>query len=523
MALPQENLARSMEVLMSINRDGIIRATEISRVHRQRLVDAGFLKDIMRGWFMTTNPAAKPGETVEWCAAFWNFASRYLEYRFGDQYHLSAESSILAFVGTKIPRQITIHSSKRIFQLVSLPFGTSFVISPRKNLTASIRQNGVNVMPIADALCEIPASFFDSMPLDAEIAMKMVRDPSEIMRNILSTGKSAIAGRLAGAYRFIGKPDFADAILKTMQGLGYDIREANPFRVSQPALSCSRVVSPYAERIRAQWAAWRDTVEDVMPGIQTDAPGIDETLKQIEDAYVHDAYNSLSIEGYRVTEEMIEKVRDGKWNPEDNADDAQQRNAMAAKGYRVAFQSVKKSIQSVMSGANMADTVAASRQEWFSGLFSPSVQAGIIKPQDLAGFRVQPVYIKDSMHVPPHKDYLADCMDALNECVKNENNPAVAAVLGHFFFVYIHPYMDGNGRTARFMMNAILSSSGHTWTVINQKNRNEYFASLEKASVGGDIEPFARFIASEMACSAALIQATERHESGECRHPDQIS
>lgn len=47
--------------------------------------------------------------------------------------------------------------------------------------------------------------------------------------------------------------------------------------------------------------------------------------------------------------------------------------------------------------------------------------------------------------------------------------PGVRAVLGHFFFVYIHPYMDGNGRLGRFLMNALFASSTaelpQTWLV----------------------------------------------------------
>lgn len=48
-----------------------------------------------------------------------------------------------------------------------------------------------------------------------------------------------------------------------------------------------------------------------------------------------------------------------------------------------------------------------------------------------------------------------DAMPVLTELLESEGNDIVRAVLGHFFFVYIHPYMDGNGRTARFLMNVM--------------------------------------------------------------------
>ena len=62
-------------------------------------------------------------------------------------------------------------------------------------------------------------------------------------------------------------------------------------------------------------------------------------------------------------------------------------------------------------------------------------------------------------------------------------------------FVYIHPYMDGNGRIARFLMNIMLASGGYSWIVIPLEKRNEYMASLEKASVKQNITDFTKFIA----------------------------
>ncbi len=85
-------------------------------------------------------------------------------------------------------------------------------------------------------------------------------------------------------------------------------------------------------------------------------------------------------------------------------------------------------------------------------------------------------------------------MPTLFEMLREESNAGVRAVLGHFIFVYIHPYMDGNGRIARFLMNTLLASGNYPWTVINLESREEYMASLEKASVGNDITDFASFV-----------------------------
>ena len=86
-------------------------------------------------------------------------------------------------------------------------------------------------------------------------------------------------------------------------------------------------------------------------------------------------------------------------------------------------------------------------------------------------------------------------MPVLFELLKEGPNPGVRAVLGHFIFVYIHPYMDGNGRIVRFLMNVMLAPGGFSWTVIPVEKRKEYMAALEKASVKHEIDDFARFIA----------------------------
>jgi Fic family protein len=91
-----------------------------------------------------------------------------------------------------------------------------------------------------------------------------------------------------------------------------------------------------------------------------------------------------------------------------------------------------------------------------------------------------------------------DAMPTLFDLFSQEKEPSVRAVLGHWFFGYIHPYPDGNGRMARFLMNVMLASGGYPWTVIRVEDRNAYLAALEAASVDANIEPFAQFIAERV-------------------------
>jgi Fic family protein len=177
-----------------------------------------------------------------------------------------------------------------------------------------------------------------------------------------------------------------------------------------------------------------------------------------------------------------------------NPDDKRQRDAMAARGYWQATQKVRESLLKILNGGNPGDVAEADHSEWYRELFAPGVAANIIKPSDLAGYRNSQVYISQSKHVPLNANAVRDAMPAFFDLLKQETEPSVRAVLGHFIFVYIHPYMDGNGRMARFLMNAMLASGGYPWTVITIDNRNRYMKALEKASVESFIDDFARYL-----------------------------
>jgi Fic family protein len=100
--------------------------------------------------------------------------------------------------------------------------------------------------------------------------------------------------------------------------------------------------------------------------------------------------------------------------------------------------------------------------------------------------------------VPPRWEVVPDAVEAMFDLLEGEKEPAARIVLGHWLFGYIHPYPDGNGRMARFLMNAMLASGGYPWTVIRVEDRATYMKALESASVQMNIGPFAAFIADRV-------------------------
>jgi fido (protein-threonine AMPylation protein) len=499
MASPSEKLAQSLEVFQHLQDAGkvAIRSNDLSRVHRNRLVKNGFLQEVMKGWYIPTRPDQAAGESTAWYATYWSFCSDYLRDRFGDDWCLTPEHSLSLHVGNRtVPPQLLVRSSKGSNNITALPQNTSIldIQSALPAIPDQKKENDLNVLSLPASLVACSPHYFRNHPTDARAALSTISDASEILPRLLDGGHSVIAGRLAGGFRNIGRDRIADDILKAMKSADFDCREEDPF--DAPALfTFGRFErSPYMNRIRLMWHAMREPILKQFipsPGMPSN---IDDYLERVQETYVTDAYHSLSIEGYRVNRELIDRARLCTWNPDTDEKDREQRDALAARGYWLAYQAVRKSVRRVLSGENAGIVAEDGHGDWYRELFAPSVTAGLLRTADLAGYRNGQVFIRHSMHVPPNPEAVRDMMPAFFELLRDEKEPSVRVVLGHFVFVYIHPYMDGNGRIGRFLMNTMLASGGYPWTVIPVERRADYLSALEIASTAQNISPFCKFL-----------------------------
>lgn len=494
----QEKIANALMRVTKTVKGNIIYSNEISRTDRELLLKTNWLQPIIKGWFMLIRPDMEKGETSLWYANYWQFIAKYLGHHFGKNYCLSAESSIdLHSDISTIPSQLIVIVSKGGGSTINLPLQTSILAyKDPKNIPDEREEiKGIQVMNLGYALCKATPTFFIKDSLKIEVALRLIRSSDELLIPILKYGFHSSLNRLIGAYRFLNDNEMAESLEEGLKPFGERISPQNPFIHKEP-LTASRAVSPYVARLLSMWKIYRETVIAELPHPKN----FDREyyFSQMEEVYKEDAYNSLSIEGYRVDQQLIEKVRNNVWDLDNQWQDKEASNTLAARGYYEAFQEVKKSISKVFDGDNSANILEKDLAKWFQALFSPSVRAGILKPVDIIGYRKFPVYISGSRHIPLPKESLLDAMEALFGCLKDEPQAGVRGILGHFFLGYIHPYMDGNGRIARFMMNFMFASGGYPWTIIHVKNRKEYLAALEEASVNNNIYPFVRFIVNEL-------------------------
>ncbi|MDP2828470.1 MAG: Fic family protein [Sulfuricellaceae bacterium] len=499
MSAPHEKLADSLRVLQQTQADGrtVFQSTEFSRTHRERLVSNGFLQEVVKGWYMLSNPAERNGESTGWYASFFTFVAAYCNERFGADWHLSPEASLAVYTrSTAIPSQVLVYAKAGKNNNLSLRYGTSIFDykTPAMPAPSDIAVvNGLRLLTLPLALVKATPTLFVEKALDMQVALSQITDVSDVLSKLLDGGQSVVAGRIAGAFRAAGRAEDADRIVNTLKLSGYQVTEQNPF-AKRILSDIPNAEGPCSTRIRLMWAEMREAIISAFPS----APGLPSNiaayLADVDERHIEDAYHSLSIEGYQVSEELIAKIAAGSWTPAANEQDKQDRNALAAKGYNLAFQQVRASVSKILEGAEPGAVTQKAHHDWYMHLFSPSVGAGLLEAKHLAGYRSWPVYIRNARHVPPSKESLREAMPTLFKLISSEPEASVRAVLGHFIFVYIHPYGDGNGRIGRFLMNTMLASGGYPWTVVRVTTRDEYMNALEDASVKGNIQPFAEFI-----------------------------
>src|SRR5215471_18660779 len=240
MSTPHEKLAAALTALRERQQSGqrVFRSQEFTRLHRERLTRHGFLREVIKGWLISSSPDARDGESTPWYASFWEFCSRYCDARFGGAWHLSPEISLLLHAeNTVIPSQVIVHSPQATNHKTPLLFGTSLYdlrlpqMPPLSDLTV---RDGLRIFTPAASLIRVPEDFFRKHPIESQVLLGSMHDPSDLLHRLLMGGHSVVAGRIVGAFRRIERPEIADEIARAMKAADYVVRETDPFAERAP-------------------------------------------------------------------------------------------------------------------------------------------------------------------------------------------------------------------------------------------------------------------------------------------------
>ncbi len=500
MASPAQRLQSSLTKLRARQKKGIvaIRATDLSRTHRERLLANGYLREVIKGWYFAIKPGQYPDERSAWYAGYWSFCADYLNRMRKDAWCLSPAQSVALHTGNRrIPEQLRVRAIKARNNATRLPEGLS-LLEMRSGLPAGkhvMVKDGLRLYRLPAALVACGARVFLKEPVDLRIALTLIDDVTEILELLVETGRSTVAGRLAGAFRHIGRPELAESILDSMRKYGYDVREADPFASPAPSHVLARGLSPWGWRVFSLWREMRPRVIDCFPRGRAAAINAKRCLRAVDDVCFADTWHSLAIDGLEVAPVVLDRVRFPDWQPAPGAGNQKHRQELAARGHWQAFLAARGSLARILARARPGEVIQAELGNWQQEMITPLAAAEPGNSLGQSGYREGPP-LPCGRHIAPEGEAIGPAMGAGFELLDEEDHPAVRAVLGHFLLLYLQPFAEGNGRLARLLMNVLLASGGLPWTVVPVERAGEYQAAVEKACVDGDIIPLARQIES---------------------------
>lgn len=142
-----------------------------------------------------------------------------------------------------------------------------------------------------------------------------------------------------------------------------------------------------------------------------------------------------------------------------------------------------------------------------------------IDDDNAGGFRRQDVVISGSDYKPPsHMDVeheVSELMQWLGPVsASGQFDAIVTAAAAHAWFAQIHPFIDGNGRTARILMNLVLMRAGYPIAIVTREDRSRYIDALEQSQIG-DLTPFVKLI------SECVSETLEQYEDAAAEQQQQ--
>lgn len=221
----------------------------------------------------------------------------------------------------------------------------------------------------------------------------------------------------------------------------------------------------------------------------------------MEESYYHHIYHTVAIEGNTLSLSEIRHIIETRYAVPGKS--LEEQNEVI--GMHAAMKYVNTTLVSRIGSVTINDVLEIHRRV-----------LGYVDPVEAGRFRTTQVFV--GHHIPPHPREVEKQMLELVQWLNSEDamslHPVEFAALAHYKLVYVHPFIDGNGRTSRLLMNLILMQAGYPPITIRKEQRSEYYDALEMAN-DGDVRPFIRFIAK---CTETtldlLLLATTEHSVG---------
>ena len=129
MATPREKFTAALLALKELQDQGIVVFQSVefpNRIYREILLKNGFIKEVLKGWYISSDPGADFGDTTTWYSNYWDFCVKFLEFKYKDAWCISADQSLKLHAGDwSVPNQLLVRSPLGNNNPTHLPNNTS--------------------------------------------------------------------------------------------------------------------------------------------------------------------------------------------------------------------------------------------------------------------------------------------------------------------------------------------------------------------------------------------------------------
>lgn len=214
------------------------------------------------------------------------------------------------------------------------------------------------------------------------------------------------------------------------------------------------------------------TNEDILKNIETYKNNI--VLDNFDNRCFFELYNSNRIEGNTLDHYETKLLLEDKVLPE-------------GKGYKDVIETVSlnRAIKKYMNIDNFNEEVLLEIHKTLTEDLLPKNESG--------NYRNCSVYISGSMHMPPEHTRVSDLVKEAIDKYNNSEKNLIDIFTLKYKLVTIHPFVDGNGRTTRIIMNGLLTNKGYPRLIITDSEKTLYYKSLEKSQTTFNISPWIRY------------------------------
>ncbi|KAK2902116.1 protein adenylyltransferase FICD [Channa argus] len=352
----------------------------------------------------------------------------------------------------------------------------------------------------------IPFTGLDLLPLRSKPSIEMKLEAKAALQQALEMKKS---GKREKAHKLLVhalsiNPDFVDALTE----LGTILEEEKDVVQADHLYTKALAISPCNERALISRDRTLPLVEEIdqryfsiidskVRQLMSIPKGNSALRRVMEETYYHHIYHTVAIEGSTLTLSEIRHIIETRYAVPGKS--LQEQNE--AIGVDAAMKYINTTLLSRSGAITVSDILEIHRRV-----------LGYVDPVEGGRLRTNQVFV--GHHIPPHPRDLQRHMEELVQWLNSDEalqlHPVEYAALAHYKLVYVHPFVDGNGRTSRLLMNLVLMQARYPPITIRKEQRAEYYAALDTANEG-DVRPFIRFIAkcTEITLDTLLISTTE--------------